>query len=33
MTLKALSYLGIRSDNLDDWSSFAGSQLGMQKID
>lgn len=24
MSLKALSYLGIRSDKLNDWSSFAG---------
>lgn len=33
MSLKALSYLGIRSDKLNDWSSFAGGLLGMQKID
>ena len=33
MAICALSYLGIRSDQLDDWSSFAGQLLGMQKID
>ena len=33
MSLKALSYLGIRSDKLNDRSSFAGGLLGMQKID
>ena len=33
MSLKALPYLGIRSDKLNDWSSFAGGLLGMQKID
>ena len=33
MSLKALSYLGIRSNKLNDWSSFAGGLLGMQKID
>ena len=33
MSLKALTYLGIRSDKLNDWSSFAGGLLGMQKID
>lgn len=33
ISLKALSYLGIRSDKLNDWTSFAGGLLGMQKID
>ena len=33
MSLKVLSYLGIRSDKLNDWSNFAGGLLGMQKID
>ena len=32
MSLKALSYLGIRSDKLNDWSNFAGGLLGMQKL-
>ena len=29
MSLKALSYLGIRSDKLNDWSSFATGLMGM----
>ena len=33
MSLKVLSYLGIRSDKLNDCSSFAGGLLGLQKID
>ena len=33
MAIKALGYLGVRSDRLDDWSDFAGRLLGMQKID
>ena len=33
MAICALSYLGVRSDKLDDWSAFAGKFLGMQKID
>lgn len=33
MAICALAYLGIRSDKLDDWSTFAGQLLGMQKID
>lgn len=33
MAINALGYLGIRSDRLDDWSSFAGGLLGMQRID
>jgi len=33
MAIKALGYIGVRSDKLDDWSNFAGGQLGMQKID
>ena len=33
MAINALGYIGVRSDKLDDWSGFAGRQLGMQKID
>lgn len=33
MAICALAYLGIRSDNLDDWGAFASQLLGMQKID
>lgn len=33
MAISALGYLGVRSDRLDDWSDFAGTLLGMQKID
>ncbi|CTQ61147.1 VOC family protein [Roseibium album] len=33
MAICALGYLGVRSDNLDDWSEFAGGLLGMQKVD
>jgi len=33
MAVTALGYIGIRSDQLDDWSDFAGKLLGMQKID
>ena len=33
MAVCALSYLGIRSDTLADWSDFAGRLLGMQRID
>ncbi|MDV4168533.1 VOC family protein [Rhodovulum sp. FJ3] len=33
MAINALGYLGVRSDRLDEWGSFAGQLLGMQKID
>ena len=33
MAVTALGYIGIRSDQLDDWSDFASKLLGMQKID
>ncbi|MGD1925905.1 MAG: VOC family protein [Paracoccaceae bacterium] len=33
MPITALGYLGIRSDRLEDWGSFASSLLGMQRID
>ena len=30
--IQALGYLGLRSNNLDDWPAFAGGVLGMQVI-
>ena len=33
MAIRALAYLGIRSDQIDDWSNFATKLLGMQKVD
>lgn len=33
MAISALGYLGIRSDKLDDWDSFACRLLGMQTVD
>lgn len=33
MTIQALGYLGIGSARLDDWSDFAGRELGMQAVD
>jgi len=33
MSIAGLSYLGVRSDNLEDWGEFAGTLLGMQKVD
>lgn len=33
MPINALGYLGMRSDRLSDWSSFASGLLGMQQID
>ncbi len=33
MGIIALSYLGVNSDKIDDWSSFASDKLGMQKVD
>ncbi len=33
MAVSALGYVGVRSDRLDDWSSFAIRLLGMQKVD
>lgn len=33
MAISTLGYLGVRSDRLDDWISFAGGLLGMQKVD
>jgi hypothetical protein len=33
MAINALSYIGVNSDKLEDWDSFAVQHLGMQKID
>ncbi len=33
MTITALSYLGVRTELLPEWSSFAGDILGMQQVD
>ena len=33
MGIIALSYLGVNSDKIEDWSSYATFNLGMQKID
>jgi 2,3-dihydroxybiphenyl 1,2-dioxygenase len=33
MAISALSYLGVRSDSLEDWQNFAGYYLGMQAFD
>jgi 2,3-dihydroxybiphenyl 1,2-dioxygenase len=33
MTIQALGYLGIGTDKLDDWSSFATNWLGLQPVD
>jgi hypothetical protein len=33
MTIQALGYLGIGTDKLDDWTSYATGWLGMQAVD
>lgn len=33
MEIKALGYIGIRSDKLSDWSDYATGLLGMQQVD
>ncbi len=33
MAICALGYLGVRSNRLEDWGTFAGNLLGMQKVD
>ena len=33
MGIIALSYLGVNSNKIDDWSAFAINKLGMQKVD
>ena len=33
MSVQALGYIGIGASNLDEWSDFATSQLGLQQVD
>jgi len=33
MAIKALSYLGVTSEKIQDWSHYATKNLGMQEID
>jgi hypothetical protein len=33
MAVQALGYLGISTQNIDDWSDFATRQLGLQSVD
>ena len=33
MPIKSLGYLGVRSNNVDDWKYFAGKVLAMQLAD
>ena len=33
MAVKALSYIGVNSDKLEDWSDYSEKCLGMQKVD
>ena len=33
MGIIALSYLGVNSNKIDDWSTFCNQKLGMQKVD
>src|SRR6202166_1184897 len=33
MEIQAFGYLGIGSSNLDDWATFATSNIGMQSVD
>lgn len=33
MEIRALGYLGVRSDRLRDWSDYAGGFLGMERLD
>jgi catechol 2,3-dioxygenase-like lactoylglutathione lyase family enzyme len=33
MPVQALGYVGFGADNLDDWSTFATGQLGLQPVD
>ena len=33
MSVKALSYIGVNSDKLEDWSDYSEKCLGMQKVD
>jgi catechol 2,3-dioxygenase-like lactoylglutathione lyase family enzyme len=31
--VQALGYIGVRADSLEDWSSYAGGMLGLQRVD
>ena len=33
MAVKSLSYIGVNSDKLEDWSDYSENCLGMQRID
>ena len=33
MAIKALSYIGVNSDKLEDWSDYSQKCLGMQRVD
>ena len=33
MAVKSLSYIGVNSDKLEDWSDYSEKCLGMQKVD
>src|SRR4051794_35596721 len=33
MGIEALGYIGVRSNNLDDWASYGASFLGLQRVD
>ena len=33
MAIKALSYIGVNSDKIDEWSDYSEKYLGMQRVD
>ncbi|HVG51410.1 MAG TPA: VOC family protein [Xanthobacteraceae bacterium] len=33
MTVQAFGYIGVRADSLEDWSTYAGGLLGLQRVD
>ena len=33
MAINALSYIGVNSDKIEDWSDYSEKYLGMQKVD
>ena len=33
MAINALSYIGVNSDKIEDWSDYSEKCLGMQKVD
>ena len=33
MAINALSYIGVNSDKIDDWSEYSQKCLGMQQVD